>query len=317
MQSLPVPMTVDSYTDAADRQSVDSPVMRYHELDGSGHGIAKIMHYTEANFGKAPEDFDDTLWLTQLNQAWIMRYGVEHWRRDMPRSMAAAIWQYNDCWPGATWAMVDYHRRWKAVLYQSKHFFAPILVSGVPDPQTGRAELYVTSDRPQDVFGMLDWCVTTLAGEVLREGSKQIAIPARTSSQAEVLDLADLASAHGASNLSIWPEVIIDGKRVAENTLFFGRPRDLKLREPKLEVGTSGGEREYDVLIETDVPALWVWANLKNTNATYSDNFLHLRHGRTAAIRVTLDQPVTPFDFRRKLEVRSVYDIAPDMRGHS
>jgi beta-mannosidase len=317
MQSLPVPMTVESYTDAAGRQSVDSPVMRYHELDITGRGISKIMRFTESNFGKAPGDFDDTLWLTQLNQAWTMRYGIEHWRRDMPRSMAAAIWQYNDCWPGATWAMVDYYRRWKAVLYQSKHFFAPILVSGVPDPQTGRAELYVTSDRQQDVSGELSWCVTTLAGEVLRQDSKQIEIPARTSRQAEALDLAGLVSAHGAANLLIWPEVIVGGRRVAENTLFFVRPLELKLQVPKLDVGTSGGERQYDVLIDTDVPALWVWADLKNTNATYSDNFLHLRRGRTAEIRVTLDAPMTPFEFRRKLEVRSVYDIAPDMRGQS
>ena len=235
----------------------------------------------------------------------------------MPRSMAAAIWQYNDCWPGATWAMVDYYRRWKAVLYQSKHFFAPTLVSGVLDPQTGRAEIHITSDRQHDVSGDLRWCVTDLAGDVLRQDSKQIEIPARTSRQAEALDLADLVSVHGAANLLVWPEVIIDGRTVAENTLFFGRPVELKFKEPKLDVVRSGGERHYDVLIETDVPALWVWADLKDTYATYSDNFLHLRRGRTAEIRVTLDKPMTPFDFRRKLEVRSVYDIAPDMRSQS
>jgi len=49
--------------------------------------------------------------------------------------------------------MVDYFRRWKAVLYESKHFFAPILVSGLPDPQTGRAEIYITSDRRHDILG--------------------------------------------------------------------------------------------------------------------------------------------------------------------
>jgi len=315
MQSLPVPMTVHSYTDAADRQSVNSPVMRYHELDGSGHGIEKIIRFTESNFGKAPDNFDDTLWLTQLNQAWTMRYGIEHWRRDMPRSMAAAIWQYNDCWPGATWSMVDYYRRWKAVLYQSKHFFAPILVSGVPDPATGRAEIYVTSDRPEDVSGELRWSVTTLEGELLRQDSKQIEIPARTSRQAGALDLAGLVKAHGAPNLLIWPEVIIGGRVVAENTLFFVRPLKLTLKQPKLNVRSSGGDQVYDVLIGTDVPALWVWANLKDADAAYSDNLVHLRPGRTAEIRVTLDRPMTPFDFRRNLEVRSVYDIAPAMRG--
>jgi beta-mannosidase len=315
MQSFPVPMTVGSYTSVADRQSVDSPVMQYHELDGSGHGVDIIMHYTEADFGKAPQNFDDTLWLTQVNQAWSMRYGVEHWRRDMPRSMAATIWQYNDCWPGPTWAMVDYYRRWKAVLYQSKHFFAPILVSGVPDPKTGRAEIHVTSDRQHDVTGQLRWCVTNLNGDILRQGSKELEIPARTSRQAETLELADLVSAHGAAKLLIWPELIIDSRRAAQNTLFFGRPVELKLKKPNLTVRPRGGDRRYDVVIETDVPALWVWANIKNVGATYSDNFVDVRPGRAAAIRITLDQPMTPFEFRRMLEIRSVYNIAPEMRS--
>ncbi len=315
MQSLPVPMTVDAYTDATDRASVHSPVMRYHELDGSHHGIGKIMRYTEENFGKAPAGFDDTIWLTQINQAWIMRYGVEHWRRDMPRSMAAAIWQYNDCWPGATWAMVDCYRRWKAVLFQSQHFFAPILVSGEPDAKTGLAAIHVTSDRQQDLSGDLRWAVTDLAGVVLRRGSKQIEIPARTSRQAESLDLQDLVRAHGAGNLLLWTEVLVDGRAAATNTLLFGRPRELKLRQPKLTVRATGGDRRFDVTIESDVPALWVWANVKDTDAAYSDNFLDVRRGRAAMIQVELEKPMSPFDFRRKLEVRSIYDIALQMRG--
>ncbi len=315
MQSTPVPMTVNAFTDPADRQSVHSPVMRYHELDGSGHGIGIIMHYTEDDFGKAPDNFDDTLWLTDINQAWAMRYGVEHWRRDMPRSMASTIWQYNDCWPGSTWAMVDYYRRWKAVLYQSRHFFAPILVSGLPDAKTGQAGIHVTSDRQHDVVGDLRWWVTNLEGDVLRQGMTQIEIPARTSREAESLDLSDLVKAHGAANLLVWPEVTVDGMTVARNTLLFGRPKELKLKQPKLVVRSSGGERRYDVIIETDVPALWVWANVTDTDAEYSDNFVDLRQGRAAEIHIILDKPMTPYDFRQKLEVRSIYDIAPEMRG--
>ncbi len=315
MQSIPVPATVHAYTAAADRQSVNSRIMQFHELDGSGKGIEKILTFTTSNFGKAPEGFDDTLWLTQLNQAWTMRYGVEHWRREMPRSMAAAIWQYNDCWPGATWAMIDYHRRWKAVLYQSRHFFAPVLVSGLLDAKSGRAELYVTSDRQDDASGQLRWSVTDLAGKVLRQGSKAVAIPARTSKVAEALDLADLVKTRGAANLLVWAEVAVGGQRIAENTLFFVRPVGLKLRQPRLDVRSSGGGKTYDLQIGTDVPALWVWADLPETGATYSDNFVHLRHGGTARIHVTLEQPMAPADFRKQLRVRSVYDIAPDMRG--
>jgi len=315
MQSTPVPMTVRAFTDPDGPQNVDSSVMRYHELDASGEGIRMILQYTEEYFGKAPEDFDDTLWLTDINQAWAMRYGVEYWRRDMPRSMAAAIWQYNDCWPGSSWAMVDYFRRWKAVLYQSKHFFAPILVSGVLDTISGRADIWVTSDRQEDVSAGLLWSVTTLAGEVVRHGSKQFNLPARTSLQTDELDLSDLVKAYGATNLLVWPEVVLDGQTVAKNTLFFGRPKSLKLKEPKFMVHTSGGEQCYRVSIDCDVPALWLWVNVKDTDASYSDNFVDLFPGRAAEIEITLDKPMKLFDFQNKLAVRSVYEIAPEMRG--
>jgi beta-mannosidase len=314
MQSTPVPMTVRGFTDAVGRESVNSTVMQYHELDGSGQGIKIIMDYTEANFGTAPKSFDDTLWLTDINQAWMIRYAVEHWRRDMPRSMAAVIWQYNDCWPCSSWAMVDYYRRAKALLYQSRHFFAPVLVSGLPDPQSGHTDIYVTSDGQKDISGDLHWSVTNLVGDLLRQGAKQINIPARTSWRAEELDLSDLLKSHGAENLLVWPEVAVDGRTVARNTLLFGRPKDLKLKQPNLMVSAGGGETRYRVVIETDVPALWVWADVQDTDATYSDNFVNLRREQAAEIEITLEKPMTPFEFRSKLQIRSVYDVAPGMR---
>ena len=314
MQSMPAPMTVNTFTSTADRVSVYSPVMQYHELDGSTHGIKIIMDYTEANFGAAPKSFDDTLWLTQINQAWMVRYAVEHWRRDMPQSMAAVVWQYNDCWPCSTWAMVDYYRRAKALLYQSKHFFAAVLVSGLSDAQSGRTDIHITNDGQKNVSGILRWNVTNRAGEVLRQGSRQINIPARTSRQEEELDLSDLIQLHGAQNLLVWPEVIVDGRTVARNTLFFGRPKEVKVKRPNLTASISGGETRYRVVIETDVPALWVWADVEDADASYSDNFFDLCPDRAAEIEIELDKPMTPFEFRGKLQVRSVYDLALEMR---
>ncbi|MHB8389897.1 MAG: hypothetical protein ACYDBH_09985, partial [Acidobacteriaceae bacterium] len=61
--------------------------------------------------------------------------------------------------------------------YQAKHFFAPILVNGLPNAETGQAGIHVTSDRQQDVTGELQWSVISMVGEVLRQGSKQIEYP--------------------------------------------------------------------------------------------------------------------------------------------
>ena len=315
LQSFPVPMSVDSYTDAADRKSIHTPVMRFHNCDGSDHGNSMIMHYVNTYLGKAPDSLDDTLWLSQIVHAYGMRYGVEHWRRDMPRSMAATVWQFNDCWPGQTGSMTDYYRRCKALQYQSKHFFAPILVSGIPDPKTGHAELYLTSDRQKEVSGDLRWWVTDTAGTVLQHGDMTVRIPARSSRRAHTLDLADMIHSHGMANLLIWPEVRVGSVTVADNVLFFGRPLELKIHKPHVAVNITGGGQHYDLHLDANAPALWVWANLKDTAATYSDNFINIRPGRAAVIHVTLDRPMSPADFQRTLEVRSVYDIAPDMRA--
>jgi hypothetical protein len=67
-------------------------------------------------------------------------------------------------------------------------------------------------------------------------------------------------------------------------------------------------------VIKTDAPALWVWLDLDNSDASYAENFFHLCPGAATEIEVMLDHPVTPFDFRNQLRVRSVYDVAPEMR---
>ena len=100
--------------------------MEKHQSNNSANG--RIMHYMEQTY-LYPNDFDMTLYASQLLQAEAMRCGVEHFRRNRGRCMGCLIWQLNDCWPGASWSMIDYFGRWKAVQYYAKRFFAPLMIS--------------------------------------------------------------------------------------------------------------------------------------------------------------------------------------------
>ena len=86
------------------------------------------MNYMEQTF-LYPNDFDTTLYASQLLQAEAIRYGVEHFRRNRGRCMGTVIWQLNDCWPVASWSSIDYCGRWKALHYYAKRFFAPVMLS--------------------------------------------------------------------------------------------------------------------------------------------------------------------------------------------
>ena len=87
-----------------------------------------MLYYLAERF-RFPRDFSDLVYLTQVQQAEAIRIGVEHWRRNFPRCSGALYWQYNDCWPVASWASVDYNGAWKALHYAARRFYAPVALS--------------------------------------------------------------------------------------------------------------------------------------------------------------------------------------------
>ncbi len=315
-QSFPVPISVRQYTDAADRTTTNSKVMVYHERFVRPWGPLRLKQYTNEYFGQLPEGFDENLWLSQVMQAHCLGYyGVEFWRRDMPHSMAAAIWQLNDCWPGTTWSMIDWYHRWKAIQYCSRRFFAPVLVTGDLNAKTGDAHIYVVSDRMHSATGELLIDVTDAQGNVLHRSSGNEAIAARTSRLARTLHLSHLLEKYGPSNLLVWPSVRIGAKTVASNLLFFGRPLQLRLQPPRISPTITSANGVFTVELQTDKPALWSWLSLGEVDAKYSDNFVHLRPQSSHVIHVTPSQRMTLPQFERLLQIRSITDIAPTMRA--
>ena len=107
--------------------------MEYHQRSGIGN--ATIMHYLLAWF-RLPGSTWGMIWASQILQAEIIKYAVEHWRRNMPRTMGALYWQLNDIWPGPTWSSLDYQGHWKALHFAARRFYAPLLISGVEDSNT-------------------------------------------------------------------------------------------------------------------------------------------------------------------------------------
>jgi beta-mannosidase len=325
-QSFPEPKTVRTFTTADDRRSVDSQIMKYHERSNRMYmdvkedgriGTDKIMILVKKYF-RQPKDFESTLWLSQITQAYGIKLGAEGWRREMPRSMGCVYWQYNDCWPCTSWSSVDYFGRWKALQYLAKRFYAPVLVSGVEDSKKGTVDLFVTSDRlwrddhlyplTHNREALLTWKVTTVSGTKLGQGFCEIDIPKPKSFKAGTVALQEFLKAHSANDLLVWLDLCMNGKTVSDNLVTLVYPRELELLDPRLKAAVTGQGGDFKVKLTAEHPALWTWLSFDGLDARCSDNFVHVPPDAPVEIVVHPAKPTTREAFVKALRVRSLYD---------
>ena len=117
-QAFPTMETVEFYAAPEDR-NLTSYIMEHHQRGNHGNGLI-IAQMTDTF--RMPKDFTAWIYLSLILQAEGIRYGVEHWRRNMHRVAGTLYWQLNDCWPVASWASIDYFGRWKALHYLARRF---------------------------------------------------------------------------------------------------------------------------------------------------------------------------------------------------
>jgi beta-mannosidase len=315
-QAFPQPKTAASYTNAADRATVLTEVMRYHQRNwGSGN---QMIVNTLNRYYRKPKDFETTLWLSQIQQSDGVLTGVEHWRRDWPNSTGSLVWQYNDCWPGTSWAMVDYCGRPKALWYRLRHAYAPVMLSGQADGKSGSAELWISNDRAKALMGRLDWTLMRMNGSVVTKGSKAVAIPPGESSvKALALSQKATIAKEGSGNLLLWSRLSVPGEPASTAVLTYARPKFLNLAAPAIETSVAQEGASYRVTLTAARPALRVWLDLTEIDARYSDNFVDLRPGEPVTIMVTPAAKTSPAQFKAALKTRSLYDTYSQQEDQS
>jgi len=102
----------------------------------------------------------------------------------------------------------------------------------------------------------------------------------------------------------------VKGKVVSDNLVFFNRPKELKLADPQLKFAVKKSGNAYRATIRAQRPALWVWADLGDLDARYSDNFIHLKPDESVTILIQPEKPVSQEQVAKSLRVRSLFDLA-------
>ena len=303
-QSFPALKTVETFTLPEDR-NIFSYVMEKHQRNQSANG--KIMNYMEQTF-LYPNDFDTLLYASQLLQAEAMRYGVEHFRRNRGRCMGTIIWQLNDCWPVASWAMIDYEGRWKAVQYYAKRFFAPLMISceeeGILSQNTNvNAEpfelkksirLCVSNESMQDHQAAVRWQLRDASGQVKEAHEEEVCVKALSSEWLEKVPLQHAQTRRDYVSYELWE----NGEIVSAGSVLFCAPKHFAFENPHLRAEAVGSD---EILVTADAYAKSVEIRNEDDTLLLSDNYFDMNPG-TRRLKVLKGAP-------EGLAARSVFDI--------
>jgi beta-mannosidase len=305
-QSFPEPETCRSFT-LPEERNITSYAMEQHQRCWQGN--EKIIHYMLSWF-RLPVGFENTLWLSQIQQGLAIKYAVEHWRRNMPRCMGSLYWQLNDCWPVASWSSIDSLNRWKALHYMAKRFYAPVLVSGLEDADKGTVEVHVSNDLRNVVPGALCWRVTAVDGTLLAQGSRNVRVSANSSRRVAVLRLRHLLTKYSERGIMVWLYLNDEsGQELSRNFVTFCRPKNLQLEDPLIKVKVRRIKSGiFEVELSSKMPALWAWLELDGIEGQFDNNFICLEPGRKARILATARDAKSVSEFKAVLKISSLYD---------
>ena len=266
----------------ADALHKESPEFLLHQKaeDGNGkldRGLAPHL--------PVPDTFVDWHWMTQLNQAHAVAFGIEHFRSWWPRTAGAIVWQLNDCWPVTSWAAIDGDERPKPLFYALRHAYADRLLT--VQPRDGGTALVLVNDSAERWAGTVVLRRTGLDGSELARAEVVVDVePRGTSTVAlpdEVTAVVDPAREVLVADL--------DGVRVVHR---FVEPKDLALDPEALEVtlrATAAG-LAVDVSASSLVLDVAVMADRIAPDAVVDDALVTLLAGESRTFVVTTTEHV-------------------------
>ncbi|MEU4534831.1 glycoside hydrolase family 2 protein [Streptosporangium sp. NPDC023825] len=252
----------------------DAPLVLHHQKAHEGN--AKLLRGLGEHL-PAPETYDDWHYLTQLNQARAVAFGIERFRALAPYCAGTIVWQLNDCWPVTSWSAVDGRGRRKPLWYALRRVYADRLLS----VQGGAVA--VVNDGPEPWTGELELQRLALGGEPLAKESVRVDVAPRSVTSVPLPDPVAVPGDPSAELLS----VRLDGHRALH---FFAE--DTRVAFPAAAYDTEvaeaeGGGLDVTVTARTLLRDLALFPDRLDPASSADDMLITLLPGESVTLHVT------------------------------
>lgn len=288
-ESLATYDTYREYFTPADMR-IYSPAMVIHQKSPKGYRV--IEEYMVRDLPLLKDDFQTYVYLTQILQAEGIRIAMEGQRSKRPWTMGSLYWQYNDCWPVASWSSMDSRYRWKALQYQARRSFAPVALAFEKIDSTQMASLWVLNDKLEDLDGEGTYRLYDFEGNM--RWTRNILLDVKANSSLRISHTMErfLLEKYDPQTHFLVAEGTVGGEPV--RAIYYFLPfKDLKLPEPEYDVTYQRtGDRSVEATITAKNLLKSVLFEAKALQDNPSDAYFDMIPGEKRVITLNFSEPI-------------------------
>jgi beta-mannosidase len=270
-QSFTSMNVIETFAAEKDRNP-SSPVMENHQRNNGGN--ARIIE-TMTRYFRFPRDFDQMVYLSQIQQGLAIKTAIEYWRSTKPRCMGTLYWQINDIWPVASWSSLDYGGQWKLMHYMARRFYSLVNVVAVPDADNTGLTLKAVNDSSLLTNSHIVLTAVSMSGAMRTLWSGEAQITPDAALPVTTLSLSDLADDEFLS--FSWTDDA--GNLLGQNDYFPKPYKAYELPQPNISARWADKDGAAVVTLESDRPSLFTTITV-DAPGYFSDNAVTLLPGR-------------------------------------
>ncbi|MBE9914548.1 glycoside hydrolase family 2 protein [Paenibacillus donghaensis] len=230
-----------------------------------------------------PNDLEEYMNFSMLTQAEGLKYGIEHYRRNKPETSGALFWQFNDCWPGTSWSVVDYYGLPKAAYHYARKFYHPVLLCAEYTPGDSHMILWGINDTLHTIRRTAEIRVFSLDGRCVYQHSYPVTIHAGDKLRIAEVSLEEMLQGLGADQAVCvlrW-----ENEAGEDNFYYFMDHKDMNFGPACLKVRVNPENGTVTVSAEGRL-ARMVKLELDEEWVEWEDNYFDLLPGQSRTLRV-------------------------------
>ncbi len=253
----------------------------------------RLLKFSGALF-RVRERFEEAVHLSQLSQAYYLKYAVEHWRSQAYDCGGVLIWQLNDCWPAISWSVVDYQGIPKASFYFLKKAFEPDCVGFKQSTnlfynpeENKKGELFVASEREGRKSGLVTMNLFGLEGRLLDKKEFKVNLTGRGAVSLGLIEFPEytLRRFNTVAEFKLQWE---DGRSV-RNLYTLSRPKHMQLTKPEIQLKQKNSR---SISLRTDRFSMGVCLEHADAKSVFDNNYFELLAGEEYPITCSQDVKV-------------------------